>query len=305
MIDEADHVDKMILTPKSPPSASPALRGLILGDAHRLFDDNLDEDDRVPTIPERMAVFDHLRARLDAPAREPDERPGVTVFQVLAEQLEMAVVQATLCLDLLPEYPRQVARLVQRGEIGRRMVREYVEGVVARAEEGFDVSEQEIVIARARQALTGDEAAEDEQDETIVGIVQRVDDLLGRIPDRFHAFTSGRVSPFRKAMKELQHVRKRHPTSPELLGYLAMVLVRLDRADDYEELLDEVRSLGRHAVGEVLWRRPGWRFPRRTPGLLKLADEGDFEETALALAEQISGKSRTLLLKPRIVLKGD
>ena len=304
VIDEADHLDKMILTPKSPPSASPALRGLILGEAHRLFDDNLELDDRVPTIPARMAVFDHLRARLDAPAREPDERPGVTVFQVLAEQLEMAVVQAALCLDLLPEYPRQVARLVQRGEIGQRMVREYVERVEARAAAGADVSEQEVVIARARQALAGDEAA-GEQDETLVGIVQRVDDLLGRIPDRFHAFTSGRVSPFRKAMKELQQVRKRHPTSPELLGYLAMVLVRLDRADDYEELLDEVRSLGRHAVGEVLWRRPDWRFPRRTPGLLKLADEGDFEETALALAEQISGKSRTLLLEPRIVLQGD
>ena len=55
VIDEADHVDKMILTPKSPPSASPTLRGLILGEAHRLFDDNLEEDDRVPTIPERMA----------------------------------------------------------------------------------------------------------------------------------------------------------------------------------------------------------------------------------------------------------
>ena len=194
----------------------------------------------------------------------------------------MAVAQATLCLDLLPEYPRQVARLVQRGEISQRIVREYVERVEARAAKGADVSEQEAVVARARQALSGDPAADGEQDETLVGIVQRVDDLLARIPDRFHACTSGKVSPIRKAMKELQDVRKRHPTSPELLGYLAMVLVRLDRTEDYEELLDEVRSLGQHAVGEVLWRRPDWRFPRRTPGLLKLADEGDFDERALA-----------------------
>ncbi len=71
-----------------------------------------------------------------------------------------------------------------------------------------------------------------------------------------------------------------------------MVLVRLDRTEDYEELLDEVRSLGQHAVGEVLWRRPDWRFPRRTPGLLKLADEGDFDERVLALVEEISGKTR-------------
>lgn len=305
LIDEANHIDKMILTPKSPPSASPALRGLILGEAHRLFDDNLELDDRVPTIPARMAVFHHLQARLDAPAREPDERPGVTVFQVLAEQLEMAVAQATLCLDLLPEYPRQVARLVQRGEISQRIVREYVERVEARAAKGADVSEQEAVVARARQALSGDPAADGEQDETLVGIVQRVDDLLARIPDRFHACTSGKVSPIRKAMKELQDVRKRHPTSPELLGYLTMVLVRLDRTEDYEELLDEVRSLGQHAVGEVLWRRPDWRFPRRTPGLLKLADEGDFDERALALAEEISGKTRALLLQPRLVLQGD
>ena len=112
------------------------------------------------------------------------------------------------------------------------------------------------------------------------------------------------MSPIGKAMKELQDVRKRHPTSPELLGYLTMVLVRQDRTEDYEELLDEVRSLGQHAVGEVLWR-PDWRFPRRTPGLLKLADEGDFYERALALAEEISGKTRALLLQPRLVLQGD
>ena len=58
-----------------------------------------------------------------------------------------------------------------------------------------------------------------------MGIVQRVDDLLARIPDRFQACTSDKVSPIRKAVKELQDVRKQHSTSPELLGYLTMVLV--------------------------------------------------------------------------------
>ncbi|HJP29571.1 MAG TPA: hypothetical protein QGF95_03345 [Candidatus Latescibacteria bacterium] len=308
VIDEADTIHKLIMTATSPPSASPALRGLIVGEVHRLFDDNLAADDRTPTIPDRLAVFQHLTTKLDAPAREPDERPGVTIWRLLDEQLEMAVVQATLCLDLLPEYPREVARLVQRGEIGRRMVSEYVERVEGRAAEGADVSEQEIVVSRARRALTGDPADPDsahDEDETLVGIVARVDGLLARIPDRFHACTSGKVSPIRKAMKELQDLRRRHPTSPELLGLLTMVLVRLDRTADYDELLDEVRSLGQHAVGEVLWRRPGWRFPRRTPGLLKLADEGDFDEVALEMAEQISGKSRTQLLEPRLVFQGD
>jgi hypothetical protein len=82
-----------------------------------------------------------------------------------------------------------------------------------------------------------------------VGIVQCVDDLLARIPDRFQACTSGKVSPIRKAMKELQDVSKRHSASRELLGYLTIVLVRLYRTEDYEELLDAVRSLGQHAVG--------------------------------------------------------
>jgi hypothetical protein len=84
-----------------------------------------------------------------------------------------------------------------------------------------------------------------------------------------------------------------------------MILVRLDPSDDYAELLDEVRSLGTHAVSEVLWMPPAWLFPRRTPGLLRLADEGDFDEVALALAEEISGKSRELLLQPRLVFQGD
>ena len=56
-----------------------------------------------------------------------------------------------------------------------------------------------------------------------MGIVQCVDDLLARIPDRFQACTSGKVSPICKAMKELQDVRKRHSTSRELLGYLTLV----------------------------------------------------------------------------------
>lgn len=307
IIDEADSIHKLIITPQSPPSASPALRGIILGEAHRLFDADVEADERVPSIPARMEVWNHMAAKLDAPRKEPDLRPGVTVWQLLDEHLELTLVRAVLSLDLVPDYAAEVARLVHRGAIGRGAVAQYVADQEAAAADGADLSEREAALAMARRALAGDDIDSQGEpiDEVLVGIVQRVDELLARVPERYHACTSGKVSPLRKVMKELTETRKRHPTSPELLGYLAMILVRLDQADDYEALLDEVRSLGQHAIGEVLWMRPGWRFPRRTPGLLRLSDEGDFDETALSLAEEISGTSRDKLLEPRIVLQGD
>ena len=310
VIDAANSIHKLIVAPQSPASASPALRALIIGEAHRLFDAIVEGDERVASIPARQVVWQHMAARLDTPAVEPDLRPGVTVWQLLTEQLELALVRAVLSLDLVPDYAREVARLVRRGEVGRRAVQHYIKGLEAAAAEGANLSEREAVLAMARRALAGaepggDGTESDEVDETLVGIVQRVEDLLARIPERYHACTSGKVSPMRRVMKELKDTRRRHPTSPELLGYLSMILVRLDRCDDYNNLLDEVRSLGPHAVGEVLWMRPAWSFPRRTPGLLRLANEGDFDEVALALAEEISGKSRQLLLQPRLVFQGD
>jgi hypothetical protein len=65
---------------------------------------------------------------------------------------------------------------------------------------------------------TGGGAENDEVDETIVGIVQRVEDLLARIPERYHACTSVKVSPMRRVMKELKDTRRRHPTSPDVTG---------------------------------------------------------------------------------------
>ncbi|MDA0337492.1 MAG: hypothetical protein O2782_20200 [bacterium] len=267
VIDEANSIHKLIVTPQSPASASPALRALIIGEAHRLLDANLEEDERVPSIPARQEVWRHMAARLDTPVVEPDLQPGVTVWQLLTEQLELALVRAVVSLDLVPDYPREVARLVRRGQVGRRAVQQYIKGLEATAAEGADLSEREAVLAMARRALAGDDPAADgaesgEVDEILVGVVQLVEVLLGRIPERYHACTSGKVSPIRRVMKQLQDTRRRHPTSPELLGYLSMILVRL-------------------------------------------ADEGDFDEVALALAEEISGKSRELLLQPRLVFQGD
>ena len=311
VIDEADSIHKLIVTPQSPSSASPALRSLIIGEAHRLLDAVLEEDERLPTDSMRHAVWQDMAARLDAPASESDTCLPVTVWQILTEQQELTLARAVLSLDLVPNYPSEVAGLVRRGPLGRRAVVEYIERLQAVEDDGYDVSDRAAVLAMARRALEGPDRATDaateyiEVDTILVGIVQRVEDLLSRIPERYHTCTSGKVSPMRKLMKDLAETRRRHPTSPELLGYLAMMLVRLDRCDDYDELLDEVRSLGPHAVGEVLWRRPVWRFPQRTPGLLRLADEGDFGEIAFDLAEQISGKTRDVLLKPRIVFQGD
>ena len=200
---QIDKIHDLIPSPQSPPSATPVFRGLIVGEAHRLFDDNLAQDESVPTIPDRQAVFHHLTARLDSPAAQPATSPGVTVWQ--------------LSLDLM--------------------------------------SEQEAVMAVARRALAGHVEAggqDGEVDETLVGIIERVEALLARIPECFHTCTSGKVSPIRKAMRQLQEVHRRHPTSPELLGFLAMILVRLDRAPDYEELLEEARSLEEHAISDML-----------------------------------------------------
>ena len=67
VIDEAETIHKLILTPQSPPSATPALCGILIGEVHRVFDETVEADERVPDIDARKAVFAHLAEPLDAP----------------------------------------------------------------------------------------------------------------------------------------------------------------------------------------------------------------------------------------------
>lgn len=303
-IAEISRIHDLLAMPQSPPNAAPVFRGLLVGEAHRMFDENLDIDERTPDIPSKRSVFEHFVARLDAPVADIPIQPAVTVWQLLDEQVEIAVARAMLSLDLAENYEASIAELVQRGAISRGAVAAFVEELEQLAADGHSVADRGMILAVAKRSLMGGDV--EGIDPALADIVPRVRRLLKRVPERFHVHTSGKASPLRKALLKVEEVHKRHPTSPEQLGYLAMALVRLDRHEDYDELLAEVRAMGEHAVGEVLWRRPEWQRPKRTPGLLMLADEGrDFEEQALTLAEEISGRSRDELLTPRLVLVGD
>ena len=81
-----------------------------------------------------------------------------------------------------------------------------------------------------------------------------------------------------------------------------MVLVRLNRLDNYDELLDHIHWMGRHVIGKVLRGSP---LPTITPGLLRVSDmaegEGDdaaqIQHMASELAVEIMGEPLEGLMK--------
>jgi len=92
----------------------------------------------------------------------------------------------------------------------------------------------------------------------------------------------------RRALREFEKLRSRHPKDPDQLAWLAMVLVRLDRAENYPALLDEVRRMGLAAVGERIERRERARSGRivatvsYSPGLLQVIEEEGWEGSEIA-----------------------
>ena len=102
-------------------------------------------------------------------------------------------------------------------------------------------------------------------------------------------------------MREFDQLRRNYPTAPDQLAWLAMVLVRLDLAPNYEELLDQVRWMGLYAVGTRLALREKTVTGRKvtkvfySPGLLKVIDEEGWESgpaarRAAELVRELAGE---------------
>lgn len=135
------------------------------------------------------------------------------------------------------------------------------------------------------------------------GVFDQVGQILGLLPApaRLYACTSGSAMALRRSLRRFELLRARHPTDPEQLAWLAMVMVRLDRAANYERLLDQVRALGNQAVGqrlEVKERSASGRIVNKIvyqPGLLWVIDEDGWEGSdvarrAAALARELAGE---------------
>ncbi|MFH1567145.1 MAG: hypothetical protein ABIL09_04035, partial [Gemmatimonadota bacterium] len=282
------------------------LRALIVGEAHRLLDPVVEADPRCSPPP--WEGWEEFGGWTDQPLEAEERRQSgqLTVQQLAAEELEKAVVQLALCLDLAPAYQQLVGSLAARGALAE----EVIEGFLRSA--GQD-PELQVVVVNARQALevvrkaSGRAAVQDlgavlEDAEILGQIVDRVEAITGLLPERYHTGTSGAVSPLRRALREFEAIRRRHPTDPEQLAHLAMALVRLDRLDNYDELLDHIRWMRRHAVGQVVWKK-GAPTPEITPGLLKVAEEtdGTIGERARALAEELAETPYERLREPNRV----
>jgi hypothetical protein len=276
------------------------LRALLVSEANRLFDEIMDDDDRCGDHPHRE-MFNHFNKWTFDPTGD-HAAPPFTMWNLLNEQIERAVTRATLCLDLSEDYARTVTRLLTRGQIAREVVRNYVDGVRGNPE--LQIVVQTVNAALGMEGEISEEQIEGALDDAamLAELVTRVSSIVEALPERLHTGTSGIVSPVRRALREFEHVRRRHPTDPDQLGHLAMVLVRLDRLDNYDELLDHIRWMGRHAIGKVLRGSP---LPTITPGLLRVSDvakdEGDdsaqIQQMASELAMEIMGEPLERLMK--------
>lgn len=119
-------------------------------------------------------------------------------------------------------------------------------------------------------------------------VARQVSRLLALLPARLHTASSGSPTAPRRLLRDFEYLRARYPTDPDQLPLLAMVLVRLDRADNYPHLLAEIRALGSRVVGrrvESKARASSGRLVDQvgyTPGLLKVIEEDGWEGSAAA-----------------------
>jgi len=218
--------------------------------------------------------------------------PPETVLAWIDEGMERAMLQLTLRLELMPGYHSIVERLAAGGS---KVTEEVLEEFLGWAAE--DAGRQ-IAVAAARRGMAarqgkvnGEEV--DVDDGGLGNLYERVNQIVTLLPERPHTATSGLITPLRKALREFETVRQQTPTHPQQLGPLAMVLVRMDRLENYEELLGHIRWMGEHAVGHLV-KPPGgpmqWYY---SPGLRKIVDEIGREEpigtNAFSLIEEVTG----------------
>jgi hypothetical protein len=222
------------------------------------------------------------------------------VLEPIRDQLEVAVVRVTLCLDLVPGYAAAVERLAARGPRAREAMVQYLDEVSRLTDD--QQQELQVIVVQARRALDAWQEAAVEPDvepghpdrEILGQIVARVDGILASLPPRLYEATSGDRTAVRRLLNEARGLRQRHPTDPAQLPLLAMLLVRLDRSERYAEYLEEVRWMKHFAVGRPV-TRPTPGESGYTPGLLRvieqvgLADE-PIGTNAAALVRELTGE---------------
>ncbi|MFP6642196.1 MAG: hypothetical protein VCF24_01345 [Candidatus Latescibacterota bacterium] len=197
------------------------LKGLLLGEAKRL-----------------------LGAHVQMTHIEPSDE----VLAWIDERMERTMVQLTLSLELMPDFHGIVERLAAAGSpVSLEELRRFLAWAA-------DDPTRQIGVAAAQRGLAarGDGDAIHVEETAMGDLYNRVQTITERLPERPHTSTSDKITPLRRALKELANVRQETPTHPKQLGALAMVLVRLDRHPDYESLLEEVLWMG-----EPCRRRPG------------------------------------------------
>lgn len=240
-----------------------------------------------------------------------NEHEGVWVAETaglageIADALEVAIVRTALCLDLSADYQRMVRDLVARGPKAESIIEGFLTDAVAMEDGDIDPQavEQQGVLVAARRALEVAKIArgekvelagrEHEDAELLINMVQRVDAILEVLPEKPHAATSGSMTSLRKATKEFEDIKRRFPADPDQLALLAMMLVRMDRAENYEEFLGHVRWMEKYALGERIERLGKVWY---TPGLLKVIDEegpgsGPIAESAAALVGALADEA--------------
>ena len=74
-----------------------------------------------------------------------------------------------------------------------------------------------------------------------------ISDLRGLVPENAHAVSSDPAA-VRARLTRFDYMERHSSDKAELLGHLAGVLIRLDRLDDYEKLVERVIDVGEDAV---------------------------------------------------------
>ena len=214
-----------------------------------------------------------------------------TVLKESDAELQLAMVRAMLCLDLAPNFQAAIAAMAGRDPAINAILEDFVamcgrdekrQVAVTGVQRALDSQRQEL-------GLQGRATTDLHPDHHILGDLQEtVSAIQSMLPQRLHGATSDTGTALRKAMRDFDRVRNANPADPDQLGALAMVLVRLDRTENYSELLDQVRGMGDYALGYLIQQGLNSYY---TPGLLRVINEvkpGTIRSNALELAEKLS-----------------
>lgn len=100
----------------------------------------------------------------------------------------------------------------------------------------------DILLQQARE-LRGDEGEVDWEGDQRA----QISDLYAMVPERAHTLSTDPAG-VRARLNRYEYMRRQAPDSEELLGFLVGVLIRLDRADEYEDFVERVISVGEAAL---------------------------------------------------------